>query len=571
MALNDSNGREHPIVQILDAEEGTAPQRKLSDGDSNLSQVTTILEEDERTIIPSQVVVVASMRTVQRRLALGVLTFFVISAFVVSRTMCRARDCGEGSGSQRAQEILRLVNEFSLQASNLTYPPKSHTMPEDQALDFLIQHDALQLSATADASRLLQRYALAVMWFSNGPWTSDDAEFRSQDAAKRAWFVGPEECLWTGVSCEDRKITGIRLESQGAKGTLPLDLALLTGLTSLRLRDNRLTGTIPTFFSEFSNLKHLDVSVNDLTGPLFPTFLTELTSLAEFSVGWNNLHGSIPNVWTNMTQLTAFSVGANSLTGTVPSSFLSELTALTHLGLGGSHLTGTLPQSLGRLTDLEFLDVSGLEVSAEGAFLPSLSDLRKLTHLSCSQAPTLMDGFSLPSEIGEWWPDMHVFSVVRTNLVGSIPDSVARWASLTEFDVSSNALTGSLPREVYSSWSELESFDVGWNEFRGIGVPFELGLIWKQLKVLDIRHNQFSGPLPTTLSQLSHLSKFIGTSNRMTGEIPPVFPSYATVWLDSNNFSGTAPFCDGNRRSAVLTQNRVDCKTVQCDCCVGCT
>ena len=70
------------------------------------------------------------------------------------------------------------------------------------------------------------------------------------------WSVDVAIAEWDGIRVEDGRVISIILVEKGLTGTVPAQLAELTGLEELRLSGNRMTGCIPPSLR--------DVAVNDL-------------------------------------------------------------------------------------------------------------------------------------------------------------------------------------------------------------------------------------------------------------------------------------------------------------------
>ena len=516
----------------------------------------------------------ASKKTCWMCAAVGLLA--VLGAIVGG--VCGAGLCaGSADPVQRANSIAALINGVTLRETPIAmlsdgrssteaeFESGGGILPEEEALLFVIENDALQLHPDKDSERLIQRYALAVLWFTNGPWsdtfTVNGSEMVEGDPT-RNWFVGKDECLWTGVTCVDGEVQEIALPGKDMVGAIPADLTLLTGLTTLILNENELTGTIPSFLTKFTALERFRANGNKLTGPGIPTFVTELTSLKEYVVDSNQLTGEFPDPLASMTQLEVLSVGYNKLVGTVPT-FLADFSSLRGIKIGYNDLTGTIPTRLFQLTDLEELSIPGSSLTGSYDFA-DLQGLSKLTSLSLSQ---LNLGSALEDDMVEWWPGMEELYLLSCDLTGTVPESFAAWDKLRLIDVSNNGLTGTLPAAALAAWTNMKFFGVGFNEFRGT-LPTEIGL-WTDATSFDIRHNMLTGTLPTEVGVMTKLEQFIITDNQFTGDIPDEVLNFneAYTWLDLNNFSGVAPYCDGS--PAVVT-HRVDCDTVTCDCCSNC-
>ncbi|KAL2940087.1 Receptor protein kinase TMK1 [Bienertia sinuspersici] len=85
-------------------------------------------------------------------------------------------------------------------------------------------------------------------------------------------WKGNDPCAnWLGITCSQKNITIINLQSKGLTGTLSPNFAALTSVQVLMLSHNNITGEIPDAFTRMPNLRTLDVSDNNLYGKV-PTF-----------------------------------------------------------------------------------------------------------------------------------------------------------------------------------------------------------------------------------------------------------------------------------------------------------
>jgi hypothetical protein len=157
--------------------------------------------------------------------------------------------------SPRAVAITDYINEISYASSPIEYPLPPDATPEEQALDWLINDDPLQLTLeqTLGSRRLSQRFALLTLWFStNGPEWSD----------MNGWLNDEEECNWRGIACDQDVVISIgaqdSLESNNCKGSIPADLALLSTCQIINLGLNPgIEGTIPSSLTTMENLQVL--------------------------------------------------------------------------------------------------------------------------------------------------------------------------------------------------------------------------------------------------------------------------------------------------------------------------
>jgi hypothetical protein len=131
-------------------------------------------------------------------------------------------------------------------------------------------------------------------------------------------------------------VVDLRLQSQELVGSIPVEMALLYGLTFLDLSDNGLTGSFPFFLAAIPGIESLTVSLNQLNGTLFGEAEGDSASLREF------------------TNLKSLGCEGNSFSGTIPSKadFWSSLRKLEDLLVGLNDLTGPIPPAMGLATSL---------------------------------------------------------------------------------------------------------------------------------------------------------------------------------------------------------------------------
>jgi hypothetical protein len=194
--------------------------------------------------------------------------------------------------------------------------------------------------------------------------------------AGTSWFNqlnwnGPAgtECSWHGVTCSAGgvNVTGIKLNGNNLRGSLPVTLNQLTQLITFETATNALSGNIPAL-TGLASLRHFNVAGNRLTGSI-PS-LTGLAILEEFFANKNELTG-LPD-FTGLTSLYRFSAKDNLLNGTIPA--LTGLTALGIFNLDNNLLTGNIP-ALAGLTGLLYFEVSNNRLTGN---LPALTGLTKL-------------------------------------------------------------------------------------------------------------------------------------------------------------------------------------------------
>ena len=132
------------------------------------------------------------------------------------------------------------------------------------------------------------------------------------------WLTDAPLHQWHGVQTgSDGRVTGLWLDGNGLRGSLPPELGHLAELMQLRLQGNDLRGPIPPGIGDLSRLIDLRLSQNGLTGPI-PPELGDLSSLSIMYIGHNALTGSIPPQLGNLAQITVLGLNDTGLSGPVP-------------------------------------------------------------------------------------------------------------------------------------------------------------------------------------------------------------------------------------------------------------
>ncbi|XP_058748037.1 probable inactive receptor kinase At1g48480 [Vicia villosa] len=162
----------------------------------------------------------------------------------------------------------------------------------------------------------------------------------------RSWNVSETNpCLWPGVSCQNERVTSLRLPGMGLAGNLPIGLGNLTELQILSLRFNLLTGPIPSDFSKLVSLRNLYLQNNFLSGEV-PEFVFGLQNLTRLSLAHNNFSGEVSSSFNKLTRLDTLSLEQNRFTGSVPD---LNVPPLHVFNVSFNNLTGPIPSRFSRL------------------------------------------------------------------------------------------------------------------------------------------------------------------------------------------------------------------------------
>jgi hypothetical protein len=574
---------EEPVDVALTAE--------IVDDSKERAKITKETQEEliSNAVIATSVTDDNAAKKMRRWCGMAACGVLVLTALVLGG-VCGTGNCSSGpSAAARAKAMIDFITSISLQdksvTTQLSYPfigaaDGAERSPEQEALDHLIDDDALKLSVVSRGDpaanwRLVQRYALLVIWFTNGPWTEptlpgEDESGVADPLASATWLVGSLECVWSGVDCDNGRVVQLSLDGRQLTGTVPKDTGLLSDLTGLRLHGNELSGSLEDTVSilmGLGGLTTLFLGLNDFNGTIPGQQLANLTSLETLSLEsiGESITGSIPASIASLTGLKSLDLSFNGgLTGTIPAT-MAALTSLTWLGLGfGGFPTSTPAGFFDGMKDLAHLvlGISDDAIDGEPFSLRQLSGLSKLTHLN--NVGPILEG-SIPSEVADWWPSMNSLYCLNCNLTGTIPSSLARWTQLKKINLMSNQLTGSIPLAFFSAWSDtLEDFGVGFNNITGT-FPSEIGL-WSNIVLFDVGNNDMKGSLPTTIGLLSNLGQMVLNGNRFTGTIPTEVTKFPAQFanFEMNDLTGSAPYCVNQSALVLVT---VECAKVSCPCC----
>ncbi|CAI5473735.1 unnamed protein product [Closterium sp. Yama58-4] len=290
------------------------------------------------------------------------------------------------------------------------------------------------------------------------------------------------------------------------------------------LSHNRISAPLQSLFplsnSGYSSV--LRLSHNQLTGPIPATLLRDKVT-DELDLSHNLLTGSIPII-VNLYTMETLDLSHNQLSGTIP-----ELNGfLKRCDLSHNRLTGEVPPPP---TGMEHLNVSWNQLGGMARW--QYRQGRGLESLDAS----------------------------HNAMAGNLPalgysDGLM---SLTYLDLSYNAFNGTLARKTYpfleraTGAGKVEcacgvEVRLGHNELTGSISPFVFSSC---LSLLDLSHNQFSGPIPdpppgsNQSSSLVPLSYLDLSSNKLTGSISDALVTGLTALshlaLSDNLLSGSVP------------------------------
>ncbi|KAG1354945.1 receptor-like protein EIX2 [Cocos nucifera] len=381
-----------------------------------------------------------------------------------------------------------------------------------------------------------------------------------------------------------------------------LDGRSFSGLDFMAMSNNNFSGTIPESLGQFSALTYFDASWNSFAGCLTEVHFSNLTSLDYLDLSYNTLKLNLSDSWIpsfnargihmcschvgpkfpawlrTQTELNGLCLSEAGISDKIPSWFW-KMHIYNYLNVSHNCMEGRIPSSLGSRT-YESIDLSSNCLSGP---IPNVNaDLMILSNNSFSGPIFEIAG-------------PRVLSLSHNHINGSIPHFLCNWTSLEVLDLSNNELSGRFPECGICNLTSLTVLDLSDNKLsggfpdcwsksqRGIlevpksktvedtssMVPYPMKLqslhvrnnslsgefpsflrLCKQLVILDLGENGFSGNIPTWIGEsLPSLRVLRLRSNFFDGNIPMQISSLSSLQvldLACNNFSGNLPSSFGN-------------------------
>ncbi|GKU86067.1 hypothetical protein SLEP1_g643 [Rubroshorea leprosula] len=290
-------------------------------------------------------------------------------------------------------------------------------------------------------------------------------------------------------------------------------------LSYLDLSNNLLSGRLPDCWMNLRNLIVLNLEDNDFSGTI-PSSMVSLERLRSFRVRNNSFSGELSPSLRNCPKLTVLDLGENNFSGAIPPWIGENLTSLVVLRLRSNEFFGKIPPSLCQLEYLQVLDISVNNVS--GAIPSCLNNLTAIARRGSSYISTSYFVYYFDTSF-----DGNGDSIVKIG-ADYLDHASIVWKGweheygktlelLKIIDLSSNKLTGEIPREV-TTLQGLITLNLSRNTLAG-SIPWEIGKL-VVLESLDLSTNHLSGEIPRSLADLYFLSVLDLSKNNLSGKIP---------------------------------------------------
>jgi len=411
------------------------------------------------------------------------------------------------------------TDDLSALIINAAKPTTSRSTFDD---DTSIQFKALQwlhgnenLQFYSDKKKIT-RWALAVFYYATN---GDQWNIRTN------WLSDLDECTWytagnTPACNDDKEFSNLELRSNGATGTIPPELGLMSD------------------FLEVLNVRGV-ASGSQLAGSL-PTELGFLTELQELTLESNAMTGSLPSEMIEMSRLETLNLASNDFNGSVKSRIVREWTSLRSINLSFNDFTGGFTAAFSASKDLQDINLEG------NGFTGEIPPLSKLTNL-------------------------RTLNVASNQLSGQLPREVSPLTQLREMTIRDNLMSGTIHTEL-GLLNNLEKLDLA-NNTLSFAIPTELGLLTNLRVELDVSDNNLIGGVPTQLGKLTSLRRLRVNGNNIAGTVPTELTNLAAIRvfrIDSTDMTGSMPTGLCSRINILGSVAYADCGEVDCPCCSHC-
>ncbi|KAF2323171.1 hypothetical protein GH714_033816 [Hevea brasiliensis] len=257
-------------------------------------------------------------------------------------------------------------------------------------------------------------------------------------------------------------------------------LGARTSLRTLKIGWNHMEGSFP--IQGFERLEELDISGNQFNSSILSSLGT-LTSLKTLIV----------RGLCKFKSLVKLGLGGNQFSGPLPEC-IGNLTNLQVLDLSFNQLSGNFQSVVSKLTSLKYLLLSGNEF--EGLFsFSALANHSKLELFLLSSGSSRLE---LETEHPTWFPTFQLKYIDLSNCnlnvrTRAIPSFLLYQNDILFIDLSHNMLFGTFPSWILRNNSKLQVMNLMNNSFTG---TFHLPNYKRDLLKFDISSNNITGVLP---------------------------------------------------------------------------
>ncbi|XP_047329994.1 receptor-like protein 9DC3 [Impatiens glandulifera] len=350
----------------------------------------------------------------------------------------------------------------------------------------------------------------------------------------------------------------VLLSKNHLEGSIPVGLFGLPYLDDLRLDNNMLSGALssiffPQFISNLTKLRILDLSSNNFDGSLYLDTFSNAKHLRTIDLS-NNGNLSVVDADGNFSSISSLRLSSCKLQN-IPIKFLKTSKNLTELYLSNTGVSGQIPEWIGEMSNMIIFRASNNKI--KGEIRSSICNMSSLEILDLSQNE--LEGQIHPC-FGNFSTALSVLNLRNNNFRGGIPEPYAEDNVLSVLALNGNGLQGPIP-ESLSRCKNLQVLDVGNNMINGT-FPIWVDAL-PELEVLVLRSNKFHGFLEfsKTPSPFPRLRIFDISHNEFTGPLPSYyFNNFNAMKTVNQNRTNLTPFANGYEVSVTMTMKGFDAR-----------
>ena len=246
----------------------------------------------------------------------------------------------------------------------------------------------------------------------------------------------------------------------------------------------------------------------------------------------------------SLSHMQSLNLAFNDFSNSQIPSTIGDLVSLTHLNLSSSNFEGEIPTQISHLSKLQSLDLSlpihdkfqlRWKESTWKRMLQNATDLRELVLNHTDLSSTSMRSLNLSSSL-------ITLSLRETGLKEKLTDDILCLPNLQHLYLSRNFdLDGQL-LDLSCTSDSLNVLEISSCELQG-PIPTSFSNL-THLTLLDLSDNYFIGSIPSSLLTLPRLSFLLLYNNHLSGQIPNVFHQsnrFQILKLKNNNIQGELP------------------------------